>query len=214
MSERSYDGILIPGGGLTADGSLPPWTVARLERALALAGEAAWVIPLSAGTVHKPPPLNPEGFPLYESRQASAFLANRGLDPGRILAETCSYDTIGNAYFARVLFADPLGLARMLVITSEFHLARVEAAFAWVFSLAPAGPGYQLSFAGTPDRGLEPAALAARQARERASLETLRAKIPRINTLEEFQRWLYREHAAYAVGGKSEELSGEELASY
>ena len=43
------DAIVIPGGGLLPDGSLPPWVVARFE--LALAGWLGEVfLPLSAGT--------------------------------------------------------------------------------------------------------------------------------------------------------------------
>ena len=199
---------------MLADGGLPPWTAARLEKALEREGDAKWILLLSGGTVHKPPPLDEAGFPVFESRQAAAFLAARGIDPGRILAETSSYDTIGNAYFSRVLFADPLGLARLLVITSRFHLARTRAAFEWVYALQPLRAEYQLSFEGVGDRGLPAGALGARQERERASLEKLQEKIERIKTMVDFQRWLYREHAAYAVGGESEGLSAEELGSY
>ena len=214
MKQKKVDCILIPGGGLLEDGSLPPWTVARLEKALEFEGSSQWLIPLSAGTVHKPPPLDKRGFPIFESRQAAEFLAKAGVDPGRILTETCSYDTIGNAYFARTLFVDPLSLARCLVITSAFHLPRTRAAFAWVFSLAPLGLTYSFSFESAPDLGLDPGALAARQAREGASLEKLQDTARRIKTLGDFQRWLYSEHAAYAVGGDSESLSTEELSSY
>ena len=214
MSQKKYDCILIPGGGLRADGSLPDWTLARLERALEIEGQAEWILTLSGGTVHKPPPLDPAGFPYFESRQAAAYLVEAGVDPGRILSETCSYDTIGNAYFSRVLFADPLGLARCQVITSEFHLARAEVAFRWVYALQPVQAGTELSFEGVEDRGLPAGALAARRERERESLGKLRGKTRAITTLEAFQRWLYREHAAYAIQGESDILSSEELSSY
>ena len=214
MSQKRYDCIFIPGGGLLEDGALPPWTVARLEKALEFEGSSQWLIPLSAGTVHKPPPLDQRGFPIFESRAAADYLVKAGVDPERILTETCSYDTIGNAFFARTLFADPLALTRCLVITSAFHLARTEAAFGWVFSLAPRRQVYSLSFESAPDLGLDPAALAARREREASSLERLKGKIESIQTLEDFQRWLYSEHSAYAVGGESESLSAEELSSY
>ena len=214
MSETRYDCIFIPGGGLLEDGSLPAWTVARLERALELADAAEWIIPLSAGTVHKPPPLDRGGYPLYESRQAAAWLAAAGVDRRRVLAEVCSYDTIGNAYFSRTLFADPLGLTRCHLITSEFHLLRAAAAFRWVYSLRPALRAYRLSFEGVPDAGLDPGALAARRAREARSLESLKQRARGMGSLAQFRRWLYREHAAYAMGGKRERLSAEELESY
>ena len=155
-----------------------------------------------------------EGFPVFESRAGAKYLLEAGLDPGRILTEICSYDTIGNAYFARVLFTDPLGLGRIHLITSAFHLPRVQAAFQWIYSLTPimAEPG--LSFEGTPDTGLSPAALKARVARENSSLEKLAEKTKRIETLADFQRWLYSEHAAYSIVWKNECLNEEELKSY
>ena len=214
MKTRGFDCIFIPGGGLLEDGSLPPWTVARLEKALEIQSQTEWIIPLSGGTVHKAPPLDPDRFPYFESRQAAAYLASAALDPGRILTETSSYDTIGNAYFSRVLFADPLGLARCCVITSQFHLARTRAAFQWVYSLRPVTAAYQLSFEGAPDRGLESDALEARRARESASLEKLGGKIQAITTLGEFQRWLYAEHGAYAVQEDKEDLTDAELQTY
>jgi hypothetical protein len=35
-----------------------------------------------------------------------------------------------------------------------------------------------------------------------------------ISSLDVFQHWLYREHAAYSVTGKKEQLSEAELNSY
>ena len=56
------DAIVIPGGGLLPDGSLPPWVVARFE--LALAGWLGEVfLPLSAGTTHRPLALSATGQP-------------------------------------------------------------------------------------------------------------------------------------------------------
>lgn len=209
-----YDCVLIPGGGLLEDGSLPDWTIARLEQALALQENTQWIITLSGGTTHKPLPVDQEGYPVFESRQAAEFLLGSGADPGKILSETSSYDSIGNAYFARTLFTDPMSLARCRIITSEFHLPRIEAIFRWVFSLLPVLVEYELGFAGAPDIGLSPTALNARRAREENSLENLAGKIQDIRTLADFRRWLYSEHAAYAVKGHKEQLSGDELASY
>jgi len=121
------DCILIPGGGLLEDGSLPPWTLARVDRALALKDHCHWIAFLSGGTVHKPPTLNHKGYPVFESRQAASYLVEAGLDPNRLLTEICSYDTIGNAYFSRLLFSDPLHFKKLHVITSAFHFPRTKA---------------------------------------------------------------------------------------
>ncbi len=47
----------------------------------------------------------------------------------RIWAETASLDTIGNAYFARVIHTDPAGLRRLLVVNSAFHMPRTRMIF-------------------------------------------------------------------------------------
>ena len=99
-----YDCIFIPGGGLLLDGSLPSWTIARLDRALSLISQTRFIAFLSGGTVHKPPPLDQDGFPIFESRQAALYLVRQDLDPAQLLTEISSYDTIGNAYFSRLLF--------------------------------------------------------------------------------------------------------------
>ena len=212
--EIKFDCIFVPGGGLLEDGSLPPWVIARLDRAARLVEQTTWVAALSGGTVHKPPPLDQSGFPLFESRQAASYLISRGIDPGKLLTETISYDTIGNAYFARILFAEPFSMERLHLLTSEFHLPRTEAIFRWIFSLAPVHGPFELSFESVPDQGLSPQALLARTSREQHSLAKVRELMESISSLDVFQHWLYREHAAYSVTGQKEQLSEAELNSY
>ena len=211
---KKYKCVFIPGGGLLPDGSLPPWTLARLDRALSLHSQARWIALLSGGTVHKPPPLTKEGFPIFEARAAAAYLASRGVDPRQLLTEISSYDTIGNAYYSRLLFAEPMALHKLLVITSEFHLPRTRMAFEWVYGLLPQTIEYQLDFESVPDQGLSPQALNARKTSEQISLEKLRMTQDTITTLASFQTWFYTEHSAYAVKKQPDKLSGDVLASY
>lgn len=211
---QKFDCILIPGGGLLNDGTLPPWTIARLNCALSLKDACLWFLLLSGGTVHKPPPLNSKGFPLFESHEMAKHLVTSGINPDRILTEISSYDTIGNAYFARGLFTDPLKLKKLLVITSEFHMPRTKAIFEWVFQLPPLFFKYHLNFESAPNEGLSSQVLAARMEREENSLINLKSTILKINTLDKFISWLYSEHTAYAINIISTPLSDEELKSY
>ncbi len=209
-----YDSILIPGGGLINDGSLPPWTIARLEHVLTLEDECHWIILLSGGTVHKPPPLNPSGFPFFESHEMAKYLSSAGISSDRLLSEISSYDTIGNAYFARMLFTEPLTLKKLLIVTSEFHMPRTKAIFECVFNLPPLPYKYEMNFEISPDDGLSPPALSARVQRENNSLFNLRSSIQKINTLEDFTIWLYTEHAAYAPNKPFKPITDDELKSY
>lgn len=196
---QRYDAVLVPGGGLRPDGALPPFVPNRLEAAQALAGEAP-IILLSAYTIHRAPPLDPAGYPLLECVAAAGVLLARGVPAARIWAETASLDTIGNAFFARVIHTDPAGLRRLLVVNSEFHMPRTKMIFDWVFGLPPAEPPYVLDYRTVPDRGLTVAGLEARRAKEVARMEDLRHTIPRTTSLAALHRWLFTEHRAYATG--------------
>jgi hypothetical protein len=212
--EITYDAILIPGGGLQIDGTLPPWVVARLEAALAV-GHQGLFITLSAGTLHKPPPLNAQGFPIFESVAAAEYLMAQGIPSTRILTESCSYDTIGNAYFAYMVHILPRQLKRLLVITSEFHLARTQAIFAWVHRLVfTAHDTRQLDFQAAPNTGMAVDALAARQRKEAHSLIALQTTMTRITTLETFHLWLTTEHDIYALGRTPQRATGAWLDTY
>jgi len=210
----NYDCVLVPGGGLLDDGTLPPWSVARLNLALSMKEQCRWIGLLSGGTVHKPPPLNAAGYPLFESRQAAAYLIDSGIHPEQILTEISSYDTIGNAYFSRLLFTEPLKLDKVLVITSVFHMPRTQALFDWIFRLPPVLANYELEYKSTENAGLTPEALAARverEARSLANLATIRQKISNIN---DFTRWIYGEHKAYNLQQSPDPISEDELKSY
>lgn len=208
------DCTLIPGGGLLPNGALPPWTIARLDLALTMKKQSRWIGLLSGGTVHKPPPIDTRGYPIFESRQAAAYLIQAGLNPEFIFTEICSYDTIGNAYFSRLLLAEPLQFINILVITSAFHMPRTRAIFEWIYNLPPSSVNYQLSFRSVPDQGLSPQALAARTNRENNSLKQFEITRKDLTTLSKFQTWLYREHAAYAVSLNPEPINQDELKSY
>ncbi|HEY4365265.1 MAG TPA: YdcF family protein [Bryobacteraceae bacterium] len=190
------EAILIPGGGVRDHDILPSWTQRRLDRAVELYS-GQYIITLSAGTTHRPPPVDGYGFPIHESVAAAKYLMEAGVPADRILTETCSYDTIGNAYFARVIHTDPQRLRGLHIITSDFHLARTQAIFEWVFGLDSEAP-YQLSFEAVEDSDMPPALLADRQHRELQSLQALQKLAPTINSLEGLHRWLFTHHAAYS----------------
>ena len=209
-----YEALVIPGGGLLPDGQPTPWVKARLKAARELANQTNYILLLSAGTVHKPPPLNPNGFPILESAASASYLLKQGLSPDQLLIETCSYDTIGNAYFSRMVHAEPGKLSRLLVITSEFHLARTKAAFEWVYGLSPLPFPFQLEFIAAPNQGLEDQALEARRKREKSSLEKLLETREKITTLAALHHWLHTEHSAYNSSGAEGRARGSVLDSY
>ena len=138
-AEKLFDCIIVPGGGLGATGHPHPWVAARLDAALKHDADGSFYLVLSRGTTHKPPPLDAAGFPIDESMASARYLIERGVAPTRVLLESWSLDTIGNAAFARLMHSDVRGWRRILVVTSRSHMPRTRAIFEWVFSLPP-GP--------------------------------------------------------------------------
>jgi hypothetical protein len=208
------DAILIPGGGIRGGGKVPLWVQRRLDRAIER-WKGEYIIALSAGTTHKPPPLDETGFPVFESVASARYLVERGIDARKVLVETCSYDTIGNAYFSKVIHVDPMGFRKLLVITSSFHIDRTRAIFEWVYGLdALPGGSYSLDFEEVPDEGMDEELLSARIGREKESLRHVLKLKEAIRTFREFHRWLFTEHGAYSVSVKPELAKGKSLDTY
>lgn len=191
--------VVVPGGGVTATGRPQPWVVERLDRAVRRRRDDEPIICLSAGTVHKPPPTGPDGFPVTEAAASAAYLVGNGVPPRCVWQEGTSYDTIGNAFFSRVVHVDPARVEQLLVITSDFHVPRVRAAFDWVYGLEPRS-GTVLTYESVPDVGLADPVLEDRRAKEREGLARLAAVRSAITSLESLHRFLYAEHDAYRSG--------------
>src|SRR5262249_7515805 len=149
-------------------------------------GVEHYFITLSAGTTHRPPPLDKNSFPIFESVAAARYLIDAGIPPGQILTETHSYDTIGNAFFSRVIHIDPQRLRRLLVITSDFHLPRTQAVFDWIYGLEPRTLEYELQFESVSDPRIDKKTLHDREEKERRSLAGLADLTKRITTLPDF----------------------------
>lgn len=190
-----YDAVIVAGGGVRAGGELPPWAAARLDLGMARSGGAP-IVCLSAGTVHKPNPLDGRGRIIYESVAGARYLLARGVPANRLFLETSSWDTIGNAFFARTIHTDPRGWARLLVITSEFHMPRTEAIFRWIYGL-PGAVEYSLEFEASEDAGIAADAIAPRRERERESLKTVERLAARLRSMADVHQWLFTEHQAY-----------------
>jgi hypothetical protein len=203
------DAVLVLGGGVREGGELPPWVLRRFDRALEVSGDAP-IVCLSAGTVHRPPPLNSEGYPWLESVAGAAHLLRCGVPNHRVQVEALSYDTIGNAYLTKLVHVDPAGWRNLVVITSEFHMPRSRDIFEWVYGLTPGR--YQLTFEATPDEGIEPRLLERRRAKEAEALRALQTVKARIRKQDDMHRWFMTEHKAYtAEGWTSRKASAPEV---
>ena len=134
-------------------------------------------------------------------------LLSMGVRATDIYAEGYSDDTIGNAFFLRVMLLDPRPeWCRLRVITSAFQMKRTKAIYSWVLGLAPIPSekrGYQLVYETIDDDGALPRhVLQSRMAREAQSLRTfLSGELIRTTRLEELHKFIYLRHAGYTTQG-------------
>eukprot|EP00526_Cylindrotheca_closterium_P015513 CAMPEP_0113653660 /NCGR_PEP_ID=MMETSP0017_2-20120614/28711_1 /TAXON_ID=2856 /ORGANISM="Cylindrotheca closterium" /LENGTH=251 /DNA_ID=CAMNT_0000566695 /DNA_START=957 /DNA_END=1712 /DNA_ORIENTATION=- /assembly_acc=CAM_ASM_000147 len=176
--------------------------------------ESLPILCLSAGTSHLPQLMSEDGLPIWESLACASYLAeHHGLFQD-VYVETTSYDTIGNAYFARTTHADVNGWRHILVITSEFHLRRTKTIFDWIFLLCDNevrnGNEYQLFYLSTPNIGLPKDVVEARKEREAKSEQMVREKvIPRYQTLRGVWLFLNKSHALHTASKLVERAKGK-----
>jgi len=212
-SDADADVILVLAGGVNGRGR-PHETVqrrlqaaARIHEEAQQRGRAIAIVCNGGGTTHKPKYVDDAGYSVPEAALMARSLQDLGVPFQHVYLEGYSDDTLGNAFFARVIHVDPRAAwVNVLVITSEFQMARTQAIYRWIFGLTPlpAGkPAYRLRFHSVDDAGALPRkALASRVAKEEASLASFSdGPLPRMHSLEQVHEWINTKHSAYAAAG-------------
>ena len=141
MREHAAHAIVVLGGGVNTDGSLPQVCAARVERAAQLyhARIAPRLIMSGRCGLADPDPA------VTEAAAMRVHAVQLGVPESAILLEEEARDTLGNAYYTRELFLAPNGWTSIRVVTSDFHLSRA----AWVFRKV-LGTAYDFSFVSAP----------------------------------------------------------------
>jgi uncharacterized SAM-binding protein YcdF (DUF218 family) len=65
-----------------------------------------------------------DGLPIWESTASAAYLQKRYGLIDNVYVETTSFDTIGNAFYARTTHTDIAGWKRLLIVTNEVRKLR------------------------------------------------------------------------------------------
>ena len=224
--QGGYHAIIIPAGG-QGESAPPPHVLARLQRAAQLYFDSPapkpYIITTAWGTPHKPCPHDAAGFERHEAEDNARYLLSRGVDAARLLEESVSLETVGNAYFTRVLHTDVRGLRKLVVINNRFHMPRTRAVFGHVFRV-PSREGqpdarYELEYVEVEDR-LPKDVLEARLHKEALATPKFapggpwRAATP---TLRDLHDWVHMENTAYAsvrLGEERKPIDPELLKSY
>ena len=192
-----YDSIIVLAGGITNDGLVHPWVERRLYAGyLFYINKKAKLICLGGGSYHIPAICNSDGFVIHESTACAEYLINLGIDSKDVYKEWSSYDTIANGYFGFTNHIIPMGLKKILIITSEFHMDRTKEIFNWMNDLY--NNIVDIQYYSVTDEALDIEIITNRRSREVQSLLSLKIHvIPKIKTIQEFHKWFYGEHKAY-----------------
>lgn len=197
VPKASLDAILVLGGGVPTSLYEPPLYVQeRCDQAASISQNRIPILCLSAGTAHLPQRMNANGLPLWEATSSAAYLQQRhGIS--NVYVETTSYDTIGNAFFARTSHCQVAGWRKLLIVTSEFHMERTKAIFDWIFGVD--NGNFQLSYLATANTGLSASAVEARLERERQSLASVQQLSRQYRSLKGVWQFLNEKHSLYAA---------------
>lgn len=181
-----YDALVVHSGGIEGESELRPWTRKRVDKALELKDSADYVIFSTGNGSHAIPYLDSEGFPITEARAMSNYFLKNSGRKEKVLLEEISRDTIGNAYFTRIMHTDVMRLKRLGIITSKWHMPRTREIFKFLYQLPPLPFEYDLNFLEIEDEGIDERVLKKRMEEEAKSLNRFVANMNGIGTLEEF----------------------------
>ncbi len=194
---KKVDGIFVLAGGIDSSGNCYPWIKDRLYLAYQYyKHNPRPIFILGGGSYHMKPIINKSGYIVHESTSCSEYLIGLGVKPTDIYKEWSSYDTIANGFFGFTHFILPLNLSSILLITSEFHMARSKEIFEWMKSCFE--KEIEINYLSSSNHQIDKEILESRTEREKKSLENLKKNvIINCNTLEKFHKWFFTEHKAY-----------------
>jgi uncharacterized SAM-binding protein YcdF (DUF218 family) len=190
LIDGAADAIVVLGGGVNPDGTLPSAARRRVERAVELfEGGIAPRLILSGRCG-----LNVEEPPVTEAAAMARHAATFGVPERALLLEEDAKDTLGNAYFTWARFLEPNGWTSIRVVTSDFHLSRAAMVFRKIL-----GPGYDFSMVAAPS-GLSPRELIDRALEECKITIFLNEWLEALADADEhaIERLMLQEHPGYA----------------
>ena len=186
-----YHAVIILGGTLNKDSTLPDFVVNRLDKALEYRDQTQYYIVSSRNSYHRETMLDKNKKAIDESAIMGNYLLQQGISPNRILMEAWSLDTVGNAYGVLTMHCLPRSLTNILVITSDFHIQRAQAIFTTIFALCDLVK-FQLSFDSSYSNIIK-------SEKEKESLEKWRENSLKFKNLQDIHEFIFTNHNAYSI---------------
>jgi uncharacterized SAM-binding protein YcdF (DUF218 family) len=190
LIDGAADAIVVLGGGVRPDGTLPPVASRRVERAVELFEGGIAPRMILSGRCG----LTAEEPAVTEAAAMAAYAAAFGVPAAALLLEEDAKDTLGNAYFTWARFLEPNEWTSIRVVTSDFHLSRAALVFRKIL-----GPGYDFSLVAAPS-GLSPRELIDRALEECKLTIFLNEWLEALADADEhaIERLITQEHPGYA----------------
>ncbi|MCF7871550.1 YdcF family protein [Candidatus Woesearchaeota archaeon] len=135
--------LVVLGGSLKSDGSLAFKVKARADLAFKKFSKENYDFIIASGNHSISLNFTPK---LTEANAIKKYLVLNGLTEDKIILEEQSKDTIGNAYYTKLLIMNLKPIQEICVITSKSHIKRSEYIFKKVF-----GPSHNLRFVGSEE---------------------------------------------------------------
>lgn len=185
--------VVVMGGGVLANGTLPPHVVPRCEAVLAMTDLPAHavVVASSSFSLNTPPKLTRTGLPVSEASAIARWLKAHGFIR-TVFCEQQSHDTIGSIFFVLTMYASFLGTRRVLFVTSAFHSERTARISEFVNERVFANR-FEIRTMSVPDVGVTQD----RVLHELHSLEKFKSMFGRVADAEAFVHRLFLDHGNY-----------------
>lgn len=182
--ERCYDRVVSLGFLISPTGTLTPTLRSRVDRAMDhYRRGTTQTLVMSGGRL--------DFEPCTAASAMKAYAASNGISESDIIEQGDALDTVGEAIFLRLLLPPVQPRARLLIVTSDFHAARAERIFRFVY-----GSNFEVSVEGVPNGPEHETPSAAKEA---ASLERFEKLFLGVNVgdLETILSRFWERHALY-----------------
>ena len=184
--------IVIMGGGLNNDCTLPDYVKARCDYAKKILSKRGDILIASSSySMNIKPKVDRFGFIISEASAIYEYLKPK-IKYVRIGCEQLSHDTIGSIYFCLELYANKMDYKNVIFVTSDFHAERVEIVSKFINRII-----YKSKFSINIASVMTSMDKSKRIEKEKKSIQKFIKKYGNIETEKDFLRVLFFEHTNY-----------------
>lgn len=158
------DAVVVLANLMDAQGRLNDESARRAAKAATLFRACGAAVLVTTGWAYRPD----SPLPIADAFRQH-LIRHHAIPAERIVADPNARDTVGDAYFTKIGLARPRGWKHVMVVTSDYHVARSQEIFNFIY-----GPGFTIEAVGAEiakDGASDTIAVAAS---EQASLDAFR----------------------------------------